>query len=117
MDKHLLVELIKLPTMTTVTFLFFNRLKPTKLSLWGKLLLGAGFVILSIGAFIALEHIIVDPYKTAIIILATSILASVFLKERFKVMITSFVIAYAAGYVLYLISTIFSAIIIYPFGG
>jgi len=105
-----------LPAIATVAFLFFNRLKPAKLSFVEKLLLGAGFIVLSAGAFIALKSYIVDPYKTAIVIFATSILASVFLQERIEVMITSFVIVYAASYVLYLISTIFSASITYLFG-
>lgn len=112
----LVIDIIKQFIIATVSFLFFNRIKPLKFSFLKKAIAGVGFIILTTATFVALKNCIGEPYKTAIVILVTSIFLAIILKQRIEVTVTSFIIVYASSYILYLISTIFSAIIMYPFG-
>jgi len=108
-------EIIKLFTITTVSYLFFSKIKPMEFAHWKKVLFGAGFVILTSATFLALKTFVGEPYKTAIVIIVTSTFLAVFLNERIETTLTSFIIVYASSYVLYLISSVFTAIIMYPF--
>ena len=110
----LIIDIIKLFTLTTVSYLFFNKIKALEFAFWKKILFGAGFVVLTSTTFLVLNYFIGEPFKTVIVIFFTSIFLALLLRERIEVMFTSFVIAYASSYVLYLIATIFSAAVMYP---
>jgi len=112
---ELIREFIKPFTLATVGYLFFNKIRPIKLGFWIKTLLSAGFVILTSTSFVILKIFVGEPYKTAIVIVVLSVIFTIFQRERFDVMLTSFIIIYAACYVLYGASVILSAIILYPF--
>lgn len=78
----LINEIMKVFSVTTISYLFFNKIKPSSFSIRKKVLLGVGFVIITSTTFLILGNFIGEPYKTAIVIIGTSIFISLFLRER-----------------------------------
>ena len=112
----LINEIIKIFTVTTVSYLFFIKIQTIKLTFRKKSLLGVGVVLFTLVTFLALKNFVGEPYKTVIVIIVISIFLTVFLKERIEVIFTSIVIAFAISYVLYLFAISFSFFTTYPFG-
>jgi hypothetical protein len=109
-------EIIKFVAITAISFLIFNKIKPIEFTFWRKILIGASFVVLITASLYFLKFIVEEPYKTIAVSILSSVYLAIFTRDRFEVNMTSFIISYAASYVLYLVSIMISAFIMFQFG-
>ncbi|MCL1903767.1 MAG: hypothetical protein FWF94_05065 [Oscillospiraceae bacterium] len=88
------------------------------LSIKKKSLLYTAFTVLSTTAFLVLSNILVvaEPYRTAIVIFAASIVFSFFLKKRIEKTLTAFTVVYASSYIVHLFGIVISYPVLLPFG-
>ena len=110
-------EIIKHIIISCVCFIFFERIKPLNFVLYKKVILGMSFIVVVSSSFVFLTYIlnIPEPYRTAILIIASSIVFAFFLKERIEAMITVFALVFASSYILIGISISFAYFITLPF--
>lgn len=113
---ELLNQLIKYLTLAAVSYTFFIKVVSLKLISWKKLFFAIKYIVLTTFSFVVLKDIVVEPYRTAVVVIGISIVLSILLRERFEVMLTTLIIIFASCYVLYLFSIIIAYLIMYPFG-
>lgn len=107
--------LLKFLTITSVSFLTFKKIIPINFKPAMKILLGVGFIFLISTTWFIADYFVDEPFRTMIVIAFSSVLLTMFTRERFEITLTTFIIIYAASYLLYGLSLIISALIMYPF--
>ena len=112
--EQIIFDLLKPFAIAIVSYILFIKIRPINFIFWEKAFLCTGFIFLASTSFILLRSIIVEPYKTAIVIFVISIFLTVFLKERIESILICVVIVYAVSYMLYSVSTIFLYFVFLP---
>lgn len=112
---ELVNEILKVFLITSVCYLIFIKIINIKFNFSQKFLIGIGFVVLTEIILLLCKNVINEPYKTAILILISSVFLSIISRERFEVILTAFILSYAVSYILFAFAITISAVILDQF--